>query len=78
MVEFTECPSISISYDATGKASVSLAVLKDSMSTLTGNYTSLNFGNVRYTLVVMGASQQALFGSGGWAQWSLQLEGIAE
>ncbi|MHA2218195.1 MAG: hypothetical protein ACXACY_19840 [Candidatus Hodarchaeales archaeon] len=78
MVEFTECPSISISYDATGKASISLSVIKDDMNTITGDYTTLNFGNTAYTLVVMSASQQPIFGSGGWAQWSLQLEGIAE
>jgi len=76
MVEFIECPSLSISYDATGKASVSLAVIKDDMSDLSGTYNNETWGGVRFTVGVMGATQQAIMGSGGWAQWSLQMEGV--
>jgi hypothetical protein len=75
-VEFIECPSLSISYDATGKAAVSLAVIRDNMGNLGGTYNSETWGGVRFTLGVMGATQQAIMGSGGWAQWSLQMEGI--
>lgn len=76
--EFIECPSISVSYDATGKASVSISVIRDDMGTLTGDYTTLDIGQRDFTVVVMAASQQPIIGSAGWAQWSLQLEGIAE
>lgn len=76
MVEFIECPSLSISYDATGKASVSITVIRDDMNDLRGTYTSKSWGGVRFTVGVMGATQQPIMGSGGWAQWSLQLEGI--
>jgi len=76
MVEFIECSSLSISYDATGKAAISLTVVKDDMTNLQDTYTDGTWGGVRFTVGVMGASQQAIMGSGGWAQWSLQLEGV--
>jgi hypothetical protein len=77
-IEFIECPSLSISYDATGKASVSLVVIKDDMGDLDGTYNSEIWGGVTFTLGVMAASQQAIMGSGGWAQWSLQMEGVGD
>lgn len=76
MVEFIECSSLSVSYDATGKASISLAVVRDDMRKLQDNYTDVSWGGVSFTVGVMGASQQVIMGSGGWAQWSLQLEGV--
>jgi hypothetical protein len=77
-IEFIECPSLSISYDATGKASVSLTVIRDDMDDLSGTYTNESWGGVEFTVGIMGATQQAIIGSGGWAQWSLQLEGVGE
>jgi hypothetical protein len=76
MVEFTECASVSVSYDATGKASISMTVVRDDMSNLQGDYTNLTLGGVRFDLGVMSVSQQIIMGSGDWAQWSLQLEGV--
>lgn len=76
MTEFIECSSLSISYDATGKASISLTVVKDDMNGLQDTYTDGSWGEVRFTVGVMSANQQAIMGSGGWAQWSLQLEGV--
>jgi len=75
-IEFIECPSLSISYDATGKASVSLTVIRDNMGDLQGTYNAETWGGVRFTVGVMAATQQAIIGSGGWAQWSLQMEGV--
>lgn len=75
-IEFIECPSLSISYDATGKASVSLAVIRNDMGDLAGTYNNETWGGVTFTLGVMAASQQVIMGSGGWAQWSIQMEGV--
>lgn len=77
-IEFIECPSLSVSYDATGKASISLTVVRDDMYQLTGSYTNRTWGGVRFTVGVMAATQQPIIGSGGWAQWSLQLEGVGD
>lgn len=77
-VEFIECGSLSISYDATGKASVGLSVIKDSLNNLTDDYNNRYWGKVHFDLVTVAASQKALLGSGGWAQWSLQMEGVGD
>lgn len=78
MTEFIECPSLSVSFDATGKASVSLSIIKDSPGVNIGDYTDLVIGGKNFDLVVMSAAQQPLIGSEGWFQWSLQMEGVAD
>jgi len=78
MVEFIECASISIGYDVTGKVSISMTVVRDDMSNLTGNYTDQTFGGVDFDLGVLSANQTIIMGSGDWAQWSLQLEGVGD
>jgi len=75
-IEFTECSSLSITYDATGKVSMSLGVLRDDMQPLKKNYNNPSFGERSFDLIVMSANQQPIIGSGKWAQWSLQLEGV--
>jgi len=75
-IEFIDCSSLSISYDATGKATISLSVLRDDRNNLQDSYTNKLWGGVRFDCVVMGASQKAILGSGGWSEWSLQIEGV--
>ena len=75
-IEFIDCASLSISYAATGKATISLSVLRDDRNDLHGTYTNEMWGGVRFDCVVMGASQKAILGSGGWSEWSVQMEGV--
>lgn len=75
-VEFIECSSLSISYDATGKATIALAVLRDDTNELSDTYTNRSWGGVRFDCVLMGATQKPIIGSGGWTQWALQMEGV--
>lgn len=75
--EFVDCGSLSISYDATGKASVSLTVMRCDSNEI--NYTSYNSGNiwggVRFDLIIMSASQKPIVGSS-WHEWGLSMEGV--
>ena len=75
MAEFVECASVSIQYDATGKASVSFNIIKDNNSEVTG-YKNFNYGGVNFNGVVMKKEQQYIRGSGGWFQWSIQWQGV--
>jgi hypothetical protein len=75
-VEFIECSSLSINYDATGKATVSINVIKNSSGDLSGVYTNRSWGGVSFDTILMSAAQQAMIGSDGWYSWSLQLEGV--
>ena len=75
MAEFVECSSVSIQYDATGKASVSFNVIKDSSSEVTG-HNSFSYGGVSFDGVVMKKEQQYIRGSGNWFQWSIQWQGV--
>lgn len=74
-VEFIDCSTISIQYDATGKASISFTVVKNDDSTLS-DYSSLFFGGVNFTGVIMSAVQRPILGSGGWIEWQMQLQGV--
>ncbi len=76
-IEFIECSSLSISYDATGKVTVSMGVIRNDSSALKNTYTSRSWGSRNFDTILMSASQQPMIGSGGWNQWSLQLEGVA-
>jgi hypothetical protein len=76
VVEFIDCSSLSISYDATGKATVSLTVVRDDRNQITSTYTNRTWGGVRFDCVIMSSSQRPMIGSGGWSEWSLQMEGV--
>lgn len=75
MVEFMECASLSIQYDATGKASISFTIVRDSSSEVTG-YRHHNYGGVSFDGVIMRKEQQYIRGSSNWFQWSMQWQGI--
>ena len=75
-IEFIDCGSLSINYDETGKATISLSVVRNDSNALEKNYTNRTWGSVRFNTVLMSASQQPMIGSGGWSQWSLQMEGV--
>lgn len=75
-IEFIDCGSLSISYDATGKASVALTVVRDDRLPLQGSYSNRRWGGVQFDLIVMSANQSPIIGSGGWNQWALQMEGV--
>ena len=75
--EFIDCSSLSINYDATGKATVSLTVLRcDNNEISYSNYNSSNvWGGVSFNLIIMSASQKPIMGST-WHEWGLGMEGI--
>jgi len=75
-VEFIDCGSLSISFDATGKATISCNVLRSDSDELHDDYNTWNFGSVYFDGNVMSLNQQSLVGSDGWHQWQLQWEGI--
>jgi hypothetical protein len=75
-IEFIECSSLSINYDATGKVTISLGVLKNRPSDLRYTYTNRSWGGVSFDMIMMSAAQQAMIGSDGWYNWSLQMEGV--
>lgn len=77
-IEFVDCGSLSISYDATGKASVSLTVVRNDRLPIRGTYTNKRWGGTQFDLIAMSSSQNVLIGSGGWSEWALQMEGIGE
>lgn len=74
-VEFIDCGSVSIQYDATGQVSVSFVVVTNNYS-LTKVYTSLEFGGVRFIGSLMSAVQKPIMGSGGWYEWQMQIQGV--
>ena len=75
MVEFIDCGSLSISYDATGKASISFSVVTDS-NTLVQDYTDREWGHIRFDCVITNVSQRPIIGSKKWFEWSIQMEGV--
>lgn len=75
VIEFIDCGSLSISFDATGKASVSLTVLRNDGLPLTGDYNDRTWGQTTFDLITMSASAEAIVGSV-WRQWSIQMEGV--
>lgn len=78
MVEFVDCTSLSISYDATGKVTASITVLKDSSNVIDfDSYTDPTWGNVDFNFIMTSASQKPILG-GPWYEWAVQLEGVGE
>jgi len=75
-VEFIDCGSLSISYDATGRANISLTIVKNSPDVSLNKYNNLTWGEVEFDTLVMNASQKALVGSINWYEWGLQLSGV--
>jgi hypothetical protein len=75
-IEFIDCGSLSISYDAEGVASVNLTVVRDDDLSLQRSYTYRRWAGIQFDLGLMRAQQQPIIGSGGWNQWSLQLQGV--
>jgi hypothetical protein len=77
-VEFIDCASLAISYDATGKATVSMTVIRDDSQEISySSYTNRTWGSRSFSTVITNASQKPIIGSGGWNQWSVQMEGVA-
>ena len=78
MVEFTDCSSLSINYDVTGKVTASIGILRDDSGEITwSNYKNPTWGSVYFDFIIMGATQSPVVGSNGWYEWSLQMEGEA-
>ncbi len=78
MVEFAECSSLSLTYDATGKVTASLGVVRDDSGEIGyDNYTDPRWGGEDFTFIIMAASQRPIVG-GTWHEWSLSMEGVTE
>lgn len=75
-VEFIDCGSLSISYDATGKASISCTVIRSDSGSLVKNYNGWRLGGVSFDGNVMSLNQSVMLGSGGWHQWQVRWEGV--
>lgn len=75
-VEFIDCGSLSISYDATGKATISCNVIRSNSGGLVKDYNTWRLGNVYFDGNVMSLNQSVMLGSGGWHQWQLRWEGV--
>jgi hypothetical protein len=75
-IEFIDCGSLSLNYDATGRVSISLSIVKNSAGVDLDKYSNLTWGEVEFDTVVTNASQKALVGSINWYEWSLQLSGV--
>jgi hypothetical protein len=76
VVEFIDCSTVSITYDATGKASVSFTVVKNTTDDLSNLYTRVTFANRTFTGSLMSVVKRPIFGSDGWCEWQLQLQGV--
>jgi len=75
MAEFIDCPSVSISYDSTGKATVSFVVVS-STGSIKGSYSHISFGGVGFEGALMSAVQKVIIGGDGWCEWQIQLQGV--
>ena len=75
MTEFVECGGWSVSYDATGKATISATIITDSNS-ISGDYNNWSIGCRYFKGSVMTLKGSPLIGSGGWTQWSISWQGI--
>jgi hypothetical protein len=75
-IEFIECSSVSINFDATGKAVISCSVIKNDSNALAGTYDAWSLGGVSFDGDVLSLTQQPIIGSHGWNQWQLQWEGV--
>jgi hypothetical protein len=76
IIEFADCGSLSISFDATGKATVSLVVLRNDNNIVNiSRYTNRTWGYTSFDLIAMSMSPSPIVGTT-WKQWSLNMEGI--
>jgi len=75
-IEFIDCSTISIQYEATGKATLSFTVVRSDINALEKLYTTLSFGGVTFNGVLMSASKKPIVGGEGWTEWQLQIQGV--
>jgi len=75
MTEFIECGSVSVSYDATGKATVSYTKIKEG-SGAPSTPNSLYFGGVSFTGNTMSIMPSPILGNGSWFQWQVGWQGV--
>lgn len=82
-VEFIDCSSINVQYDATGKAMVSFVVVKNNTDAIdVDTYKSVCFGFVKFEGVLMSVTQKPVIGSYSqatgemWVEWQLNLQGV--
>jgi hypothetical protein len=82
-IEFIDCSSISIQYDATGLATLSFVVLRNNTTPMTSldleKYSSVCFGFVKFIGVLMSVTQKPIIGSFNeftnemWVEWQFNL-----
>lgn len=82
-IEFIDCSSVNVQYDATGKASVSFTVIKNSSDSIdVQSYKSVCFGFVQFEGVLMSVVQKPVIGSFNsstgelWVEWQMNLQGV--
>jgi len=75
-IEFIDCSTISIQYDATGKASLSFTVVRSDIEALQRVYTTIIFGNVTFQGALMSANMKPILGGEGWTEWQMQIQGV--
>lgn len=82
-IEFIDCSSVNVQYDATGKATVSFVVVKNSSNAINvDSYKSLCFGFVNFEGVLMSIVQKPILGSFDsltndiWVEWQMELQGV--
>lgn len=82
-IEFIDCGSVSVQYDATGKATVSFTVVKNSTDPINvSSYKSICFGFINFIGVLMSISQKPIMGSYNqatgemWVEWHMNLQGV--
>lgn len=75
-IEFIDCSTISIQYDATGKATVAFTVMRSDTEALKRVYTTVTFANVTFKGVLMSANKKLIIDGEGWTEWQLQIQGV--
>jgi hypothetical protein len=73
--EFVECGGWSVTYDATGKATISATIVTNS-NTIKGQYNNWSVGCRQFKGSLMSLRGTPIMGSEGWIQWSLSWQGI--
>ena len=75
-IEFIDCSTIAIQYEATGKASVSFTVVRSDINDLQRVYTTVTFGNVTFQGILISANKKPITGGEGWTEWQMQIQGV--
>lgn len=75
-IEFIDCSTISIQYEATGRATLSFTVVRSDTESLKRVYTTITFGNVTFQGVLMSANKKPVLGGEGWTEWQLSIQGV--